>query len=140
MINNLNEWEYLGNCVQDFENMDRKCWPKIMMNEGLSHRKKTWMRQSIKWLGMWNIKLQGCPNINVEVKKLVIGKFKIATWTNHIGQKKVYYIKVFNPTWEHGDKAYLGAAIKGKAKVLGLIEDTFIISNVTCRWKRHKQE
>lgn len=32
--------------------------------------------------------------------------------------KKNYYIKEFNPNCHHGEKTYLGAAIKGKSKLL----------------------
>lgn len=56
------------------------------------------MKQNIKWLNKWNIKLHDCPNTNKEIKKFVIEKFQIAMWNNHIGRKKAYYIKEFNPS------------------------------------------
>ena len=34
------------------------------------------------------------------------------------GRKKDYYIKEFNPTRDHEEKAYIGANIKWKAKML----------------------
>ncbi|KAH9320502.1 hypothetical protein KI387_015141, partial [Taxus chinensis] len=44
--------------------------------------------------------------------------FRTAMWTGHIGRKKAHYIREFNPTREHDEKAYLGATIKGKARIL----------------------
>lgn len=82
--------------------MDNQWWPKIVMEEGLNRRHKTWMKLNNKWLNKWNIKLHKCPNTNEEIKKLVIGKFQNAMWNNCIGHKKKYYIKVFNPNCDHG--------------------------------------
>ena len=36
-------------------------------------------------------------------------------WTNNSGCKKAYYIKEYNPNFDHGEKTYLGVAIKSKA-------------------------
>ena len=39
-------------------------------------------------------------------------------WTNHNGRKKDNYINEFKPNCNNGEKTYLGATIKGKAKLL----------------------
>ena len=70
------------------------------------------MKQNIKWLAKWNIKLQECSNTNADIRKFVREKFHNAIWNKNMGRKKAYYIKEFNPTGELDEKAYLGAGIK----------------------------
>lgn len=127
--------------LKKVENMSNQRWPKIVMEEGLNRRKKTWMKQNKKWLNKWNIQLHECLNTNGEIKKFVIEKFQTAMWTNHIGCKKAYYIKEFNPTGEHNEKAYLGTAIKGKAKLLlaQLRIGSHHLRYETGRWQRPKE-
>ena len=48
----------------------------------------------------------------------MIEKFKTVMWTNHNVRKKAYYIKKFNPNCDNRKKTYLGAAIKGKSRLL----------------------
>jgi hypothetical protein len=88
------------------------------MEEELGHKKKTWMKRNKKWLSKWNIKLHECPNTKEEIKNSVNEKFRTAMWTNNSGCKKTYYIKKFNHNCDHSEKTYLGAAIKGKLKLL----------------------
>jgi hypothetical protein len=45
-------------------------------------------------------------------------KFWTTMWTNHSGRKKAYYVKEFNPNCDYSEKTYLGAVIKGKARLL----------------------
>ena len=112
-----------------------------MKGEALNRRKKTWMKQNIKWLAKWNIKLQDCPNTNVDIRKFVRGKFHNAMWNNNMSRKKAYYIKEFNPTGELGEKVYLGTAIKGKARLLvaQLRTGSHHLRCETGRWKRPKE-
>ncbi|KAH9329718.1 hypothetical protein KI387_001826 [Taxus chinensis] len=104
--------------LKKVENMDNLRWPKIVVDDTLERRKKTWMNQNTKWMYKWSINMQKCLNSNREIKNYVIEKFRTAMWTGQIGRKKAHYIREFNPTGEHDEKAYLGAAIKGKAKIL----------------------
>jgi hypothetical protein len=66
------------------------------------------------------LRLMNVMNVNTkeEIKKLLNEKFRTAMWTNHSGRKKAYYIKEFNPNCDHSEKTYLGAAIKGKTRLL----------------------
>lgn len=52
--------------------MDNHHWPKIAMEEGLTQRRKTWMKQNKKW----NIKLHKYPSTNEEMEKFVMENFK----------------------------------------------------------------
>ena len=63
-------------------------------------------------------------------------------WTNHKGHKKDHYIKEFNPNCDHGEKAYLGAVVKGKAKLL-VVQLRMGSHHLRCetgRWKVPKEE
>lgn len=78
----------------------------------------------------------------MEIKKFVMDKFQIAMWSNNMGRKKAHYIEVFNPSRENRDKAYLGAAIKGKPRVL-LAQLRTGSNHLRCKtgkWKRPKEE
>ena len=63
-------------------------------------------------------------------------------WANQLGRKKAYYVKEFNPTCEHDDKEYLGAKIKGKAKILITIlrSGSHRLRCEIGRWKVPKEE
>ncbi|KAH9319051.1 hypothetical protein KI387_020820, partial [Taxus chinensis] len=67
--------------LKKVENMDNFRWPKIVMNDTLERRKKTWMNQNTKWMYKWGINLLECPNRNMEIKNYVIEKFRTAMWT-----------------------------------------------------------
>ena len=62
-------------------------------------------------------------------------------WTNQIGRKKAYYVNEFNHTCEHGDKEYLGADIRGKARILiaQLRSGSHHLRCETGRWKIPKE-
>ncbi|KAH9307116.1 hypothetical protein KI387_043788 [Taxus chinensis] len=104
--------------LKKVENMDNLRWPKMVVNDTLERKKKTWMNQNTKWMYKWGINMQECPNSNREIKNYVIERFRTAMWTGQIGRKKAHYIREFNLTGEHDEKAYLGTVIKGKAKIL----------------------
>jgi len=36
-------------------------WHNVIFNEGISERKKTWMKQKYTWMQKWNIYLNECP-------------------------------------------------------------------------------
>ena len=78
--------------------------------------KKTWKKQNDKQFNKQNIDYQECPGNNSEMKKQVARKIRSVMWANQLGRKKAYYVKEFNPTYEHDNKEYLGAKIKGKVK------------------------
>lgn len=63
-------------------------------------------------------------------------------WTKQIGRKKAHYVKEFNPTWEHDEKTYLKAAVKGNAKILvaELRTDSHHLRCQTRRWTIPKEE
>ncbi|KAH9297612.1 hypothetical protein KI387_029294 [Taxus chinensis] len=104
--------------LKKVESMDNHRWPKMVIEDNLEHRKKTWMKQNTKWMEKWGIHFQECPNNNREIKNYVVEKFRNIMWTENIGRKKAHYIKYFNPTWAHDNKAYLRADIKGKARII----------------------
>jgi hypothetical protein len=43
--------------LKKIEQMEDGRWPKVVFNDILCKRKKTWMRQNIKWLSKWDIHL-----------------------------------------------------------------------------------
>ena len=49
---------------------------KVIFNEGMSERKKPWMRQNNKWMQKWNISLNACPTNSKELKNFVLEKFR----------------------------------------------------------------
>ena len=57
------------------EQMEEGRWPKVVFNDILCKRKKTWMRQNIKWLSKWDMCLSTCPTNSKEIKAFVINKF-----------------------------------------------------------------
>lgn len=113
-----------------------------MIEEKLNRRIKTWMKQNIKWLSRWGINLHEFPNGNVEIKKYVREKVKVALWSKQFGRKREYYIKNFNPTCEHQQKHYIEVDIKWKEKMLiaQLRTSSHYLRCVTGRWKIPKEE
>jgi hypothetical protein len=86
------------------EQMEYGRWPKVIFNDILCKRKKTWMQQNIKWLSKWDIHLNMCPTNNKEIKDFVIDRFHKRTWDKGLGRKKEYYIEEFNRTYNHHQK------------------------------------
>jgi hypothetical protein len=68
--------------LNKIEQMEDGRWPKAVFNDILCKRKKTWMRQNIKWLSKWDIHLNMCPTNNKEIKTSVIDRFH-----NDLGMK-----------------------------------------------------
>jgi hypothetical protein len=79
------------------EQMEDSWWPKVIFNDILCKRKKTWMRQNIKWFNKWDIHLNRCPTNSKEIKAFVIDRFHKRTCNKGPGRKKKYYIEEFNP-------------------------------------------
>ena len=100
------------------ENMNKQWWPKLVVDEELAWRKKTWMKHNEKWLIKWDINILECPNTNEEIKRFVLEKFKAVMWTKQLGKKKAHYVKEFNPKWFHEIKDYLHVNMKGKKRLL----------------------
>ena len=76
------------------------------------------MDETKQKMAKWNIKLYECPSTMKVIKNFITEKFRIAMWTNHKGCKKDHCIKEFNSNCDHGEKVYLGAAVKGKATLM----------------------
>ena len=55
-------------------------WPKVVFNEGMSERKKSWMRQNNKWMQKWNIYLNACPTNSIDLKSYFMEKFHKHIW------------------------------------------------------------
>ena len=100
------------------QGLETHCWPKLVIEEKLDRWKSTWMKQNIKWMQKWDINIQNCPDNIKEIKKFANEKFRNILWIGHIGRKKSYYIKEFNPTSSHDEKTYIRAPINWKAKML----------------------
>ena len=120
------------------EQMEEGRWPKVVFNDILCKRKKTWMWKNIKWIRKWDMCLSTCPTNIKEIKAFVINKFHKRTRDKELGTKRKYYIEEFNPTYNQHQKAYIGANISWKAKIL--IAQLRIISHqLRCEtrgWKR----
>ena len=93
-------------------------WLKVIFNEGMSERKKSWMRQNNKWMQQWNICLNACPTNSKELKNFVLEKFRKGICGKELGRKKNYYVQVFNPTCDLQQKEYIRASLPWRAKVL----------------------
>ena len=67
-------------------------------------------------------------------------KFYKRTWEKDLGRKKKYYIEEFNPTRNHQQKAYIGANISWRYKILiaQLRTNSHQLRCETRRWKRPK--
>jgi len=55
-------------------------WPNVIFNEGISEKKKTWMKQNYTWMQKWNIYLNACPTNSKELKDFVMEKFRKKVW------------------------------------------------------------
>ena len=53
------------------EQMEEGRWPKVVFIDILCKRKKTWIRQNIKWLSKWDMCLSTCPTNSKEIKAFV---------------------------------------------------------------------
>ncbi|KAH9293516.1 hypothetical protein KI387_041284, partial [Taxus chinensis] len=71
--------------LKKVESMDNLRWPKMVTEDNLERRKKTWMKQNNKWMNKWGINFQECPNNNREIKNYVMEKFRTAMWTEQMG-------------------------------------------------------
>ena len=65
-------------------------WPNVIFNEGMSERKKTWMKQNYIWMKKWNIYLNACPTNSKELKDFFMEKFHKRVWGKELGRKKYY--------------------------------------------------
>jgi hypothetical protein len=104
--------------LKKIEQMEEGRWPKVVFSDRLCKRKKTWMRKNNKWFSKWGICLSMCPTKSKEIKTFVMDKFHQRTWEKELGRKKKYYIEEFNPTHNHQQKAYIGANISWRSKIL----------------------
>ena len=127
--------------LKKIEQMENVRLPKVVFNDILCKRKKTWMRQNNKWLSKWDIYLNTCPTNSKEIKAFVIDKFHKQIWGKGMGRKKKYYIEEFNPTYNHHKKYYIGANISWRAKMLiaELRTNSHQLRCETGRWKRPKE-
>ena len=116
-------------------------WPNVIFNEGMSERKKTWMKQNYTWMQKWNIYLNACPTNSKELKDFVMEKFRKKVWGKELGRKKKYYIEEFNPTCDLQQKEFIGASISWRAKVLiaQLRTNSHQLWCETGQWKRPKE-
>ena len=90
----------------------------VIFKEGMSERKKTWMRQNYTWRKKWNIYLNACPKNNKELKDFVMENFHKHVWRKEFGRKKKHYIEEFNRTYDLQQNEYIGANIPWREKVL----------------------
>jgi hypothetical protein len=60
--------------LKKIEQMEDDRWPKVVFNNILCKRKKTWMQQNIKWLSKWDIHLNRCPTNSKEIMAFVIDR------------------------------------------------------------------
>ena len=70
------------------EQMEEGRWPKVVFNDILCKRKKSWMQQNINWLSNWHICLNMCPTNSKEIETFVIDKFHKQTSDKELGRKK----------------------------------------------------
>ena len=54
------------------EQMEEGRWPKVVFNDKLCKKKKTWMWKNIKWFSKWGICLSMCLTNSKEIKKLLL--------------------------------------------------------------------
>ena len=116
-------------------------WLKVIFNEGVNERKKSWMRQNKKWMKKWNIYLNACPTKSKELKNFVLEKLCKGIWGKELGRKKKYYVQEFNPTCDLQQKEYIGASIPWREKVLiaQLRTNSHQLRCETRGWKRPKE-
>ena len=99
------------------------------------------MQQNNTWFSKWGICLNKCLINNKEIKTFVMDKFHKHTWEKELGRKKKYYIEEFNPTHNHQQKAYIGANISWRSKILiaQLRTNSHQLRRETGGWKRPKE-
>ena len=78
--------------LKKMEQMGGGRWPKVIFNEGMSERKRSWMRQNNKWMQKWNIYVNSCPTNSKELENFVLEKFCKGIWGKELGRKKKYYV------------------------------------------------
>ena len=66
--------------LKRIEKMGGGRWLKVIFNEGMSERNKSWMRQNNKWMKKWNIYLNACPTNSKELNNFVLEKFRKGIW------------------------------------------------------------
>ena len=93
-------------------------WPKVIFNEGMSERKKSWKKQNNKWMQKWNIYLNSCPTNSKELNNFVREKFRKGIWGKELGRKKKYYVQEFNPTCGLQQKNILELTFCGEQRFL----------------------
>jgi hypothetical protein len=127
--------------LKKFEQMEDSRWPKVIFNGILCKRKKTWMRQNIKWLSKWDIHLNRFPTNSKEIKACVIDRFHKRTWDKGLDRKKEYYIEECNSTYNHHQKVFIWANISWRAKMLivQLRTNSHQLCCETGHWKRPKE-
>ena len=81
--------------------MEEGIWPKVVFNDILCKRKKTWMHKNNKWFSKWGICLRMFPTNSKEIKAFFMDNFHKCTWEKELGRKKKYYIEEFNLTHNH---------------------------------------
>jgi hypothetical protein len=77
--------------LKKIEQMEEGRWPKVVFNDILCKRKKTWMRQNNKWFSKWGICLSMCPTKSKEIKTFVMDKFHKHTWEKGAREKEVLH-------------------------------------------------
>ena len=70
------------------EKMEDTRWLKVVFNEILGTRKKTWIQKSNKWIRKWSILLRCVPQKVKRQNLLYIDKFHKGTWDKVLGRKK----------------------------------------------------
>jgi len=103
-------------CLKRIEKMRVGRWPNVIFNEGMSERKKTWMKQNYIWMHKWNIYLNACPTSSKVLKDFIMEKFRKRVWGKELGRKKKYYIEEFNPKCDLQQKEFTGASVPWRAK------------------------
>lgn len=79
-------------CLKRIEKMGVGTRPKVIFNEGMSERKKAWMRQNKKCMKKWNIYLNACPTNSKDLKNFLMEKFCKRIWGKELSRKKKYYV------------------------------------------------
>lgn len=79
--------------LQRIEQMREGRWPKVILNEVMSERKKSRMWQNNKWMQKWNIYLNACPTNSKDLKNFVMEKFCNSIWGKELGGNKYYYVQ-----------------------------------------------
>ena len=116
-------------------------WSNVIFNEGMSERKKTWMKQNYTWMQKWNIYLNSCPTNRKELKDFVMEKFHKKVWEKELGRKKKYYVQEFNPACDLQQKEYIGDNIQWREKILivQLRTKSYQLRCEMGQWKRPKE-